>query len=107
MEQLADSGDGFVVYVSERQQARDVFVNKLPATLAVRALDAKVQVTFDPRAVASYRLIGYENRAAENSATVSVVDLGTEFDRSAPRLRVCYAAAFFAEVLRGSSHATE
>jgi Ca-activated chloride channel family protein len=27
------------------------------------ALDAKVQVAFDPAAVASYRLIGYENRA--------------------------------------------
>ena len=47
MEQLADGGDGFVVYVSELEQARDVFVRRLPATLAVRALDAKVQVTFD------------------------------------------------------------
>jgi Ca-activated chloride channel family protein len=63
MERLADRGDGFVVYVSEREQAREVFVRQLPATLAVRALDAKVQVTFDPAAVRSYRLIGYENRA--------------------------------------------
>ena len=29
----------------------------------MRALDAKAQVTFDAAAVASYRLIGYENRA--------------------------------------------
>ncbi len=63
MEQLADGGDGFVVYVSELEQARDVFVRRLPSTLAVRALDAKVQVTFAPSTVASYRLIGYENRA--------------------------------------------
>jgi Ca-activated chloride channel family protein len=34
MEQLADKGDGFVVYISERKQARDLFVHKLPATLA-------------------------------------------------------------------------
>ncbi|GAA4678213.1 hypothetical protein Prum_042480 [Phytohabitans rumicis] len=63
MEQLADRGDGFVVYVSERAQAREVFVKQLPASLAVRALDAKAQVTFDSEAVESYRLIGYENRA--------------------------------------------
>jgi Ca-activated chloride channel family protein len=63
MEQLADHGDGFVVYVADREQARKVFVEQLPANLAVRALDAKVQVTFDPHAVATYRLIGYRNRA--------------------------------------------
>ena len=63
MEQLADKGDGFVVYVSDRTEARKVFVQQLPATLSVRALDAKVQVAFDPQAVVSYRLIGYENRA--------------------------------------------
>lgn len=65
MEQLAlaDHGDGFVVYASERTQARRVFVRQLPATLSVRALDAKVQVIFEPSAVRSYRLIGYDNRA--------------------------------------------
>ena len=63
MERLADGGDGFTVYVSERDQARDVFVRRLPATLAVRALDAKVQVAFDPDTVEEYQLIGYENRA--------------------------------------------
>jgi Ca-activated chloride channel family protein len=63
MERLADEGDGFVTYVSEREQARDLFVHRLPATLTVRALDAKVQVTFDPSTVATYRLIGYENRS--------------------------------------------
>jgi Ca-activated chloride channel family protein len=63
MERLADAGDGFVTYVSEREQARQLFVNRLPATITVRALDAKVQVAFNPSTVVSYRLIGYENRA--------------------------------------------
>jgi Ca-activated chloride channel family protein len=77
MERLADGGDGFVVYVSDQQQARDVFVRRLPANLAVRALDAKVQVTFDPKTVTSYRLIGYENRAvADNSFRDDTVDGG-------------------------------
>jgi len=159
MEQLADSGDGFVVYVSTLAQARKVFVEQLPATLAVRALDAKVQVTFDPATVVAYRLIGYENRTlaasafrndrvdggevgpghtvtalylvrlrpdgavgprarvaearvrwldpstrepSEGAVTVTEVNLADEFTASRPRLRQCYAAAYFAEVLRGS-----
>jgi Ca-activated chloride channel family protein len=68
MEQLADRGDGYVVYVSELAQARKVFVEQLPATLSVRALDAKVQVTFDAATVAGYRLIGYDDRKLAASA---------------------------------------
>jgi Ca-activated chloride channel family protein len=68
MEQLADQGDGYVVYVSDPAQASRVFVEQLPATLEVRAMDAKVQVTFDPRTVAGYRLIGYDDRALAASA---------------------------------------
>jgi Ca-activated chloride channel family protein len=62
MERLADEGDGFVAYVSEPAQARQLFVERLPATLTVRALDAKVQVTFNPSTVDKYRLVGYDNR---------------------------------------------
>ncbi|GAA1637966.1 vWA domain-containing protein [Actinoplanes couchii] len=62
MEELADGGDGFTVYISGEDDARDAFVNRLPATLTVRALDAKAQVTFDEDVVESYRLIGYDNR---------------------------------------------
>ncbi len=68
MEQLADQGDGYVVYVSDPAQARKIFVEQLPATLEVRAMDAKVQVTFDPRTVAGYRLIGYDDRVMAASA---------------------------------------
>ncbi|MBB5870979.1 Ca-activated chloride channel family protein [Allocatelliglobosispora scoriae] len=67
MERLADKGDGFVVYVANRTQARDVFVHKLPATLSVRALDAKAQVTFDQASVEAYRLVGYEDRRIADS----------------------------------------
>jgi Ca-activated chloride channel homolog len=63
MEQLADKGDGFVVYISEQRQARELFVRKLPANLSVRAYDAKAQVVFNRSTVESYRLVGYENRA--------------------------------------------
>jgi Ca-activated chloride channel family protein len=156
MERLADEGDGFVVYVSDRDQARQLFVTQLPATLTVRARDAKAQVSFDPSTVVSYRLLGYEDRALapsqfrDNAADggeigpghsvtalyvvrlragappeglvaqadvrwldpvngeareavrgIFVGELQGEFVAASARLRVCYAAAFFAEVLRG------
>jgi Ca-activated chloride channel family protein len=161
MEQLADQGDGFVTYVSELDQARQLFVNRLPAALSVRALDAKVQVTFDPSTVSSYRLVGYDNRALdpsqfrddrvdggevgpghsvtalyvvtlrdaraegdvaearvrwldprtrepnETATVVTVESLSGAFGAAAPRMRVTYAAAFFAEVLRHSRYGTE
>jgi Ca-activated chloride channel family protein len=160
MEQLADHGDGYVVYVSELAQARKVFVEQLPAALAVRALDAKVQVTFYPHTVAGYRLIGYDDRLLAASAfrndrvdggevgpghsvtalytvrlrpgaagqvaqarirwqdpvtrqpheaadPVSVTDLAGSFSTAAPRLRVCYVAAYFAEALRHSPYGSE
>jgi Ca-activated chloride channel family protein len=62
MEQLADHGDGRAVYVSDRAKAGDLFVHQLPATLELRARDAKAQVAFDPARVDSFRLIGFDDR---------------------------------------------
>lgn len=62
MEELADHGDGRAVYVSEPAKARELFVHQLPATLELRARDAKAQVGFDPRQVESFRLIGFDDR---------------------------------------------
>ena len=67
MEKLADHGNGFTSYVSDVEAARKLFVERLPSTLAVRARDAKAQIVFDPRTVASYRLIGYEDRVLNNA----------------------------------------
>lgn len=63
LEQLADQGDGFYAYVNDRAEARQLFIDDLVSTLQTVALDAKVQVAFDPDLVETYRLIGYENRA--------------------------------------------
>ena len=63
LEQLADQGDGFYAYVNDRSEARQLFIDDLVSTLQTVALDAKVQVEFDPAVVTTYRLIGYENRA--------------------------------------------
>ncbi|PZG13728.1 vWA domain-containing protein [Nonomuraea aridisoli] len=63
MEQLADNGDGLAVYVATEEEAAEVFTTKLPATIELRARDAKAQVVFNPSVVENYRLVGYENRA--------------------------------------------
>ncbi|UCH60887.1 MAG: von Willebrand factor type A domain-containing protein [Anaerolineales bacterium] len=62
MEQLADNGNGHYAYVDSLEEARKLFVDDLTSTLEVIALDAKVQVDFNPDVVAYYRLLGYENR---------------------------------------------
>jgi len=63
MEQLADKGDGNYYYIDNINEARKVLVEKLSGTLFAIAKDVKLQVEFNPAAVRSYRLIGYENRA--------------------------------------------
>jgi Ca-activated chloride channel family protein len=63
LEQLADQGDGFYAYVNDLAEAHRLFTEDLVGTLQTVALDAKVQVEFDAGVVATYRLIGYENRA--------------------------------------------
>ncbi|WAX79937.1 vWA domain-containing protein [Streptomyces sp. KMM 9044] len=62
MERLADKGDGHTVYVSDEEEAREVFSEQLPRNIGLTARDAKAQVAFDPGTVAEFRLVGYDNR---------------------------------------------
>jgi Ca-activated chloride channel family protein len=62
MEKLADHGNGNYSYLDDVFEAQKVFVRELGGTLVTIAKDVKIQVEFNPTRVASYRLIGYENR---------------------------------------------
>ncbi len=62
MEKLADKGNGNYSYIDNILEAKKVLVKQLGATLFTIAKDVKIQVEFNPAAVAAYRLIGYENR---------------------------------------------
>jgi Ca-activated chloride channel homolog len=66
METLADKGNGNYAYLDSLKEAEKVFKRDLTGTLVTIAKDVKVQVEFDPAHVASYRQIGYENRALAN-----------------------------------------
>ncbi|HEV7571246.1 MAG TPA: VWA domain-containing protein [Thermoanaerobaculia bacterium] len=62
MELLADKGNGNYAYIDTLAEARKVLVSEMGATLFTIAKDVKLQIEFNPAKVASYRLIGYENR---------------------------------------------
>jgi len=63
MELLANRGNGTYSYLDSIREAERVLVREAGATLVALAKDVKVQVEFNPAAVAAYRLLGYENRA--------------------------------------------
>lgn len=62
METLADNGNGVYYYIDGKSEVEKVMGSDLLGTLYTVASDVKLQLTFDPAAVSSYRLIGYENR---------------------------------------------
>jgi Ca-activated chloride channel family protein len=65
LERLADLGNGQYCFIDAIGEARKVLVEQVGGTLMTIAKDVKIQVEFNPTQVASYRLIGYENRALE------------------------------------------
>jgi len=77
LEQLANDGNGNYIYIDNLTEAWKSFADNLTSTLQVIARDAKIQVSFNPDVVHSYRLIGYENRdVADRDFRNDSVDAG-------------------------------
>ncbi len=66
LEQLADKGNGNYAYIDSLQEAQKVLVAEAGGTLVTIAKDVKLQLEFNPRHVAAFRLIGYENRVLQH-----------------------------------------
>lgn len=66
MEKLADRGNGNYGYIDNLNEARKVLVEQAGGTLVTIAKDVKLQLEFNPSKVATYRLVGYENRMLRN-----------------------------------------
>jgi Ca-activated chloride channel family protein len=68
LEKIADHGNGVYAVIDGVREARKVLVEQLTGSTITIAKDVKIQVEFNPAQVASYRLLGYENRilAAED-----------------------------------------
>ena len=65
MKKLSVKGNGTYQYIDSEEEMAKVFVQERSKFVAV-ANDTKVQVTFDPEMIESYRLIGYERRMMDN-----------------------------------------
>ncbi len=70
MEQIANNGNGNYEYIDNADELVKIFINEKAKFYTV-AKDSKIQITFNPDKVASYRLIGYENRALKNEDFVN------------------------------------
>ncbi len=62
LEQITNQGNGIYGMVDSALEARRMMVEQLAGTLVTVAKDVKIQIEFNPTKIASYRLIGYENR---------------------------------------------
>ncbi|MEM7753192.1 MAG: YfbK domain-containing protein, partial [Pseudomonadota bacterium] len=80
MQALAQNGNGQAAYIDTLSEARKVLVDQLTGALFPIANDVKLQVEFNPAAIAEYRLIGYETRALHredfNNDRVDAGDIG-------------------------------
>ena len=80
MQALAQTGNGTAAYIDTLAEAQKVLVDQLSGALFSIADDVKVQVEWNPAAVAEYRLIGYETRALRredfNNDAVDAGELG-------------------------------
>lgn len=61
LETLADRGDGNHFYINNLEECQEVLETRM-GNLVNLARDVKLNVEFNPKLVANYRLIGYENR---------------------------------------------
>ncbi len=61
LETLADRGDGNHFYINDLDECKEVLETRM-GNLINLARDVKLNVEFNPKLVANYRLIGYENR---------------------------------------------
>lgn len=109
METLADKGNGNYYYIDHLAEAKKVLVTELTGTLYTIAKDVKLQVIFNPDMVASYRLIGYENRllAAEDfdDDTKDVGELGAGHTVTALYEVVPLSGNLSADLNLGTNHA--
>ena len=69
LEQLAQHGNGWYRYLSTTDQARATFSRENWLALSVPFADqTRAQVTWDPAMVATWRMIGYENRITSDES---------------------------------------
>ncbi|MBZ7922057.1 VWA domain-containing protein [Ensifer adhaerens] len=81
MQTIAQNGNGTAAYIDTLAEAQKTLVEEAGSSLFAIAKDVKLQVEFNPTAIAEYRLIGYETRALKredfNNDKVDAGDIGS------------------------------
>ncbi|WP_429172545.1 vWA domain-containing protein [Ensifer sp. LBL] len=81
MQTIAQNGNGTAAYIDTLAEAQKTLVEEAGSSLFPIARDVKLQVEFNPAAIAEYRLIGYETRALKredfNNDKVDAGDIGS------------------------------
>lgn len=81
MQAIAQNGNGVATYIDTLAEAQKTLVEEAGSSLFPIAKDVKLQVEFNPAAIAEYRLIGYETRALKredfNNDRVDAGDIGS------------------------------
>ncbi len=66
LKMLANKGNGNYTYLDNLREAKNAMVNEYSGGMFALARDVKLQVEFNPKKVAAYRLLGYELRKMAN-----------------------------------------
>jgi Ca-activated chloride channel family protein len=66
MEDLSNKGQGNYYFIDNLNEANKVLNVDISSTIVAIAEDVKIQIEFNDEIIASYRLIGYENRLLSN-----------------------------------------
>lgn len=69
LETLSSKGNGNFAYIDDMEEANKVFAREFGSTLFTIARDVRAEITFNPRRVKAYRLIGYENKVLKEDSS--------------------------------------
>ncbi len=67
MEKISNKGNGIYGVISSEKTAAQYVEERMLSSFNLIAKDVKLQVEFNPEQVLAYRLLGYENRAIDDS----------------------------------------
>ncbi|PWT98060.1 MAG: hypothetical protein C5B52_12865 [Bacteroidetes bacterium] len=76
IEVLAKKGNGNFAYLDDEREGEKVLVKELTQTLYAVADDVYMNVTFNPKLVQEYRLIGFDNKKSALSDSSSTLEGG-------------------------------
>lgn len=76
LESLSKKGNGNFAYIDQIREAEKIMVTEFTKNIFTVANDASISIRFDPRTVASYRLIGFDNKKTAIEDSTSVLEGG-------------------------------